>query len=72
MDHSDKDRCLGVKDLNNQWLYEHDVVTCKEQAGSWLVVHFSNQWALVKEDTMVSVPTADRQLKRIGFKFPDN
>ena len=51
-----KDRCLGVKDLNNQWLYEHDVVTCKEQAGAWLVVHFSNQWALVNK-TPCSVPT---------------
>jgi hypothetical protein len=70
--HSAKDRCLGVKDLNNQWLYEHDVVTCKDQDGAWLVVHFSNQWALVKEDTMVTVPTTHRQLKRIGFRFPEN
>ena len=65
-----KTGCLGVKDLNNQWLYEHDVVTSKEHDGAWLVVHFANQWALVQQDSMISAPTYDRQLKRIGFKFP--
>ena len=72
MEHSAKDRCLDVKDLNNQWLYEHDVVTCKGHDGAWLVVHFANEWALIQEDTMISAPSADRQLKRIGFKFPEN
>ena len=71
LEHSEKDRCLGVKDLNNQWLYEHDVVTSKEHDGAWLVVHFANQWALVQQDSMISAPTSDRQLKRIGFKFPE-
>jgi hypothetical protein len=70
--HSEKDRCLGIKDLNNQWIYEHDVVTTKDFEGAWLVVHFARQWALVREDNMVSPPTTDRQLKRIGFKFPEN
>ena len=70
--HSEKDRCLGAKDLNNQWLYEHDVVTCKEHEGPWLVVHYANQWALVQKDDMISAPTTDRQLKRIGFKFPED
>ena len=68
----EKDRCLGVKDLNNQWLYEHDVVTSKEHDGAWLVVHFANQWALVQQNNMISAPTSDRQLKRIGFKFPED
>ena len=72
LEHSEKDRCLGVKDLNNQWLYEHDVGTCKGHDGAWLVVHFANQWALIQEDTMISTPSDDRQLKRIGFKFPEN
>ena len=72
LEHSEKDRCLGIKDLNNQWLYEHDVVTSKEHDGAWLVVHFTNQWALVQQDSMISAPTSDRQLKRIGFKFPED
>lgn len=70
--YSEKDRCLGLKDLNNQWLFEHDVVTSNEHNGLWLVVHFAEQWALVQDDTMVSPPSSDRQLKRVGFKFPEN
>ena len=34
LDYSDKDRCFGVKDVNNEWLFQGDVVTWHPHSGS--------------------------------------
>ncbi|MGB1635669.1 MAG: hypothetical protein ACPHBR_02700, partial [Flavobacteriales bacterium] len=67
--YSEKDRCLGVKDINNQWLFEQDVVTWGAQSGSWVLTWLVDQWVLQQENQAIPAPLKDRALRRVAFAF---
>jgi hypothetical protein len=67
--YSEKDRGMPVKDINNQWLYEHDVVTWEAHSGSWMLCWVGQQWVLQQHDWVLPAPTNDRALRRVAFAF---
>jgi hypothetical protein len=67
--YSEKDRCLGAKDINNQWLFEQDVVTWEAQSSSWLLTRRGDQWVLQRENQVIAAPLQDRTLRRVAFAF---
>ena len=69
--YSDKDRCFGVKDVNNEWLFQGDVVTWHPESGQWLLERARDSWTLSQGDTKIKAPEASRVLRRIGFAFRD-
>jgi len=71
LDYSDKDRCFGVKDVNNEWLFQGDLVTWHPDSGQWLLECKRGTWILSQENFHIDAPRAGRLLRRIGFAFRD-
>ncbi len=69
LNYSDKDRCFGVKDVNNEWLFQGDVVTWHPESGQWLLECERGTWTLSQGGTKVKAPEASRLLRRVGFVF---
>lgn len=64
-----KDRCLMVKDVNNQWLFEGDLVSWNPASGLWRLVHSSKGWRLCQDGFTCPPPREHRLLKREAFAF---
>ena len=69
LNYTSKDRCLMHKDINNQWLFEGDVVTWHAQSGQWQLLFEENQWVICQDNFSIPAPMQDRLLKRVGFAF---
>ena len=69
LEYDTKDRCLGIKDVNNEWLFEQDVVTWHPEPGCWLLSYRNEAWVLSHEDTVIESPVQPRLLRRVGFSF---
>ena len=67
--YSDKDRCFGVKDVNNEWLFQGDVVAWHPESGQWLLECERGTWTLSQGGTKIKAPEASRLLRRVGFVF---
>jgi len=68
--YTEKDRCLMARDVNNQWLFEGDIVTLRKDSVQWTLRHLSQEkWVLVRNEEVTEAPILDRQLRRIGFSF---
>jgi hypothetical protein len=66
---SEKDRGMPCKDINNQWLFDQDVVTWESHSGSWLLTTLGNQWVLQQQDWVLPAPLENRALRRVAFAF---
>ena len=69
LDYGEKDRCFGVKDVNDAWLFEGDVVTWHSEAGEWLLAYNASRWTLSQGATSIEAPDDARILRRVGFVF---
>lgn len=58
-----------VKDVNNQWLFEGDLVSWNPTSGLWRLLHNANGWFLTQDGFHCSAPTRDRVLRREAFAF---
>ena len=59
-----------ARDVNNQWLFEGDIVTLRKDPVQWTLRHLSQEkWVLVRNEEVTEAPILDRQLRRIGFNF---
>lgn len=67
---TEKDRGMPCKDVNNQWLFEGDVVTLDEHSGQWHLIFVGTQWLLAQGPWTIPAPTAPRILRRVAFAFP--
>ena len=69
LEYTCKDRCFMFKDINNQWLYEGDLVSWSPSSGLWHLLHTSTGWNLVQKDVASPAPSQDRVLRRVAFSF---
>ena len=53
-----QDRCFGVKDVNNEWLFQRDVVVASE-SGQWLL-ECERGTGPFPEGTKIKAPEASR------------
>ena len=68
--YKEKDRCLMARDVNNQWLFEGDVVTLRKDPSQWTLRHLPQEkWVLVRNEITMDAPILDWQLKRVCFNF---
>lgn len=69
LDYTDKDRCFMIKDVNNEWLFEGDIVSWKPTSGLWRLKHSTQGWFLVQDNFQCPAPAMDRGLRREAFLF---
>jgi hypothetical protein len=67
---TDKDRGMPCKDINNQWLYDKDVVTWDKHSGTWILLSVGDRWLLTQGERTLPAPLTPRTLRRVAFAFP--
>ena len=72
LDYTDKDRGMCCRDINNQWLFEGDVVMWDEHSGQWRLACIGGQWLLIQGEWTIPAPQAPRILRRVAFAFPED
>ena len=70
--HLERDLGMPCRDVNNQWLFERDIVTWSAHSGQWRLLHVGNQWLLTQEDWTIPAPMESRLLRRVAFAFPSH
>ena len=66
--HDKKDLCSSIKDINNDWLFEGDVVAWETHSGTWSLMFLALQWVLVQDEWTLPLPANGRELRRVGFR----
>lgn len=69
LNYTEKDRCLMIRDVNNQWIFEKDLVSWGAASGLWLVKYKPTGWLLVQDGFSCTPPRQDRVLRRDAFAF---
>ena len=69
LNYTSKDRCFMVKDVNNEWLYEGDLVSWNPTSGLWRLLHTPRGWRLSLDGFECAAPAQNRVLRREAFSF---